>query len=98
MVLSIYCPNFPCELDFCGTKHQSAEHAFQYTKALRCGDLETANANKTADGAISALHLGKKIKSNEQWESTKVDVMQEILENKCVLRKIAECQTVHKFC
>ena len=79
---------FPCELDFCGIKHQSAEHDFQYTKALLCGDLETANAIKTADIAISALHLGKKIKSNEQWEYTKVDVMQEILENKCVQNPI----------
>ena len=53
-----------------------------------CGDLETVNAIKTADGAISALHLGKKIKSNKQWESTKVDVMQEIFENKCVQNPI----------
>ena len=55
---------------------------------MRCGDLETAYAIKTVDGANSALHLGKKIKSNEQWESTKVDVMQEILENKCVQNPI----------
>ena len=53
-----------------------------------CGDLETVNAIKTADGAISDLHLRKKIKSNKQWESTKVDVMQEIFENKCVQNPI----------
>ena len=41
-------------------------------------------AIKTADGALSALHLGKKIKTNEQKESTKGDVMQKILENKWV--------------
>ncbi|XP_062571631.1 uncharacterized protein LOC134254695 [Saccostrea cucullata] len=75
---------FPCELDFCGVKHKSAEHAFQYTKALRCGDLDAANTIKDADDALSALRLGKKIKTNEQWESTKKEVMEDILENKCV--------------
>ena len=44
--------------------------------------FDTSNAIKTADGALSALHLGKKIKTNEQKESTKGDVMQKILENK----------------
>lgn len=75
---------FPCELDFCGIKHKSAEHAFQYTKAVRCGDLESANIIKDATDALSALRHGKKIKTNEQWESTKTAVMEEILENKCV--------------
>ena len=63
----MYCPIF----SHVSWNHQSAEHAFQYTKALRCDDLETANAIKTADGAISALHLGKKIKSNEQLNPPK---------------------------
>ncbi|XP_062583223.1 uncharacterized protein LOC134244991 [Saccostrea cucullata] len=75
---------FPCELNFCGVKHKSAEHAFQYTKALRCGDLDAANTIKDTDDALSALRLGKNIKTNEQWESTKKEVMEDILENKCV--------------
>ena len=58
--------SFPCELDFCRIKHQSTEHAFQYNKGLCCGDLETADAVETEDVAISALNLGKKIKSKEQ--------------------------------
>ena len=75
---------YPCELDIFGIKHKSAEHAFQYIKAVRCGDLDSANSIKDADDALSALQLGKKVKSNDQWESTKVTVMEEILENKCV--------------
>lgn len=57
---------------------------FQYIKAVRCGDLDSANAIAKADDALAALRLGKKVKSNDQWVSTKVSVMEEILENKCV--------------
>lgn len=38
---------FPCELDFCGIKHKSAEHAFQYTKAVRLGILNPQTSLKT---------------------------------------------------
>lgn len=51
---------------------------------MRCGDLEAANTIKEADTALSALRFGKKVKVNQQWESTKVEIMQDILENKCV--------------
>lgn len=79
------CPSFyPCELEIFGVKHKSTEHAFQYIKAVRCGDLDSANAIAKADEALAALRLGKKVKSNDQWVSTKVSVMEEILENKCV--------------
>lgn len=75
---------YPCELEIFGVKHKSAEHAFQYIKAVRCGDLDSANAIAKADDTLAALRLGKKVKSNDQWVSTKVSVMEEILENKCV--------------
>ena len=63
-------------------KHKSAEHAFQHAKALRCGDLEAANDIKEANGTVTALRIGNKIKNNEQWLSTKDSVMEEVLENK----------------
>lgn len=75
---------YPCELEIFGVKHKSAEHAFQYIKAVRCGDLDSANAIAKADDALAALRLGKEVKSNDQWVSTKVSIMEEILENKCV--------------
>lgn len=65
-------------------KHKSAEHAFQYIKAVQCGNLYSDNAIAKADDALAALRLGKKVKSNDQWVSTKVSVIEEILENKCV--------------
>ena len=75
---------YPCEIDIFGIKHKSAEHAFHYAKALRCGDLDAANNIKEAEDAVAALRFGNKIKDNEQWTSTKTSVMEEILENKCV--------------
>ena len=56
---------YSCVLDIFGIKHKSAEHAFQYIKAVRCGDLDSANYIKDADDALSALQLVKKVKSNE---------------------------------
>ena len=75
---------FPCELNIYSTSHKSAEHAFQYTKAVRCGDLDAAKLIQEAPDALSAKRLGDKIKPNEQWTDTKESVMTEIIENKCV--------------
>lgn len=75
---------FPCELNMYGFTHKSAEHAFQYTKAVRCGDLDTAKTILEAKDALSAKRLGDKIRPNEQWADTRESVMTEIIENKCV--------------
>lgn len=75
---------FPCSLDIYGVTHRSAEHAFQYTKAVRCGDLDAASSIKEAPDALSAKRLGDKVLPNEQWNETKRNVMEEIVENKCV--------------
>lgn len=56
---------YPCQLDIFGVTHKSAEHVFKYMKAVRCGDLDSANAIKVANDALSALRIGKKIKSDE---------------------------------
>lgn len=41
-----------------------------------------------AEDALSAMRLGKKIKTNEQWNATKEAVMEEIIENKSVQVKL----------
>lgn len=46
---------YPCELEIFGVKHKSAEHDFQYIKAVRCGDLFSANTIAKADDALAAL-------------------------------------------
>lgn len=52
---------YPCELEIYGVKHKSAEHAFQYTKAIRC-DLEAASKITVAEDVLSAMRLGKQSK------------------------------------
>ena len=56
---------YPCELDIYGVPHKSAEHAYQYIKSLRCGDLESAKKIKDAPDALSAKRIGDKVKPNE---------------------------------
>lgn len=55
---------FPCELNIYGFTHKSAEHAFQYAKAVRCGDLDTAKTIQEAKDTLSAKRLGDKIRPN----------------------------------
>lgn len=40
-----------------GVAHKSAEHAFQYAKAVRCGDLDATKPIQKAKDAISAKRI-----------------------------------------
>ena len=74
---------FLCDLNIFGVQHKSAEHAFQYTKALRCGDQESAKQIQQSETALSAKRIGDKIKTNDQWIESSQSLMTEIIENKC---------------
>lgn len=71
-----------------GVTHKSAEHAFQFVKAMRCGDQNAAAQIQSATDAQSAKWIGDKVKTNEQWKNTCEKVMTEVVENKCVQVKI----------
>lgn len=75
---------FPCEINLYGVCHKSAEHAFQYAKAMQCGDLDAAKTILTAEDALSAKRLSDKVRINDQWSTTCEAVMTEVIENKCV--------------
>ena len=75
---------FQCEMTLYGVTHKSAEHAFQYAKAMRCGDQNAAAQIQSATDALSAKRIGDKVKTNEQWNNTCEKVMTEVVENKCV--------------
>ena len=79
MVLSNF---YPCTIDVFGVKHRSTEHAFQYVKALRCGDLPRATAIQEARTAIDARRIGKEITVSEQFQSKQTEIMTEILDAK----------------
>lgn len=74
---------FPCEINFYGVCHKSAEHAFQYAKAMLCGTLDVAKTFQTADDALSAKRFGDKIRVSNQWSTTYQAVMTKVVENEC---------------
>ena len=45
---------FPCDINVFGVMHKSAEHAFQYVKAMRSGDIPRATAIQAAKSALDA--------------------------------------------
>ena len=73
---------FPCEFEAFGIKHRSSEHAFQYVKALRCVDLPRATDIQAAQTALDAKNIGKQIRTSEQFEEKKIEIMEEIIEEK----------------
>lgn len=56
---------FQCEMTLYGVSHKSAEHAFQFTKAVRCGDQNAAAQIQSATDALSDKRIGDKVKTNE---------------------------------
>jgi ribA/ribD-fused uncharacterized protein len=75
---------YPCDITIFWVFHKSEEHAFQHTKALRCGDQTAAVQIQNAVDALSAQRMGDKVKTNEQWVNTSEKVMTGVIENKCV--------------
>lgn len=67
-----------------GVTHKSAEHTFQFAKAMRCGDQNAAAQIQSATDALSAKRIGDKVKANEQWNNTCEKVMTKVVGNICV--------------
>ena len=73
-----------CEIDIFGMKHRSAEHAYQYVKAMRCEDVARANLIKDCRTALDAKKIGKLIITNVEFEKQRETLMKEIIEAKAV--------------
>ena len=71
-----------CEIDIFGMKHKSSEHAFQYVKAMRSGDLVRANLVRECKTALDAKKVGKLVVPTEQFVTNQESIMKEILEAK----------------
>jgi ribA/ribD-fused uncharacterized protein len=74
---------YPCDLKAFGVSHKSSEHAFQYVKAVRSGDMTKANAIQTAPTALDAKKFGKTAPPSDSFESNKYNLMKEIIEANC---------------
>ena len=73
---------YPCFLNVFGVNHHSSEHAFQYVKAIRCGDIQKAQAIQEAETALDAKKLGKDITNTDEFISKRQEIMEEILNAK----------------
>lgn len=73
---------YPCELNVFGISHKSAEHAFQYIKAMRSGDIPRATSIQSAATALDAKKIGKLIIPSPSFTEKQIAIMTEILEAK----------------
>lgn len=73
---------YPCEIKVFGEVHQSAEHAYQFTKAIRSGDMDAVKKIREANTALEAKRAGNTVKEPVEWETQKVTVMEEIIQAK----------------
>lgn len=74
---------FPCSFDLQGITFRSAEHAFQYTRAIRLGEPQNAELILRSKSAVDAKRLGKGIThTTPEWDSDKIDVMRLIITEK----------------
>ena len=73
---------YQSEIKVFGVSHASAEHAFQYVKAMRSGDLVRVQAIQAAPSALDAKKIGKMVVPSADFLDHKESLMTEILEAK----------------
>ena len=73
---------YECQISVFGLQFTSSEQAYQYARAIRCGDLPKAEAIRETRTALDAKHLGDTVIESEAFLSQRIDVMTEILECK----------------
>ena len=74
---------YMCEINCHGITAKSSEHAYQYVKAIRRGNLDIAKMIKDAPTAYLAKQTAKRLPYNSSWKTEKLSVMKDILEHKC---------------
>ena len=78
---------YPCDIRIFGVKHKSAEHAYQYSKAIQIGKDKIANRILEASSAYQAKVEASYLPYNPHWINQKEKVMQTILQ-----AKVKDCQ------
>jgi len=72
---------YMADLDVFGIKAKCAEHAYQYSKALHCGDGDNAKTILEAR-TVPAKPASRLLKPDPSWAQQKEEVMQKVLEAK----------------
>ena len=70
---------FPCELKVFGHTHSSSEHAYQYAKAIRCGDIPKASVIRDARTALDAKRIGDTVIKSDTFKKEEMSLMEEVL-------------------
>lgn len=74
---------YPTELKYNNMTYKSAEHCYQYLRAIHHKDYDTANSILRKDDPYAAMTLGKRITNeNNEWFNKKLGVMRLILRHK----------------
>lgn len=73
---------FPCAITWDSNQFNSAEHAYQFSKAMYHNKKELAEEMKKADTANKVKMLSKNINPSESWISKRCKVMKDILVEK----------------
>jgi len=70
---------YKCDINIYGTRMKSAEHAYQYTKAFRRGELDQAKKIQEAKDGAEAKYLARFLKPSTTWVSERDQVMKDVL-------------------
>ena len=70
---------YACDLNVFGETFNSAEQAYQLTKAVRNGNLVAAEKIRDAKSAFQCKLIGKTVTSTPQWKTESDEVMEQIL-------------------
>jgi N-glycosidase YbiA len=70
---------WPCEIKYEGKTYPSTEHAYQAAKTL---DIKERNKIRDAKTPGDAKRLGRKITLRSDWESVKLQVMENLVRQK----------------
>ena len=73
---------YACEINVFGITHKSAEHGFQYVKAMRSGDVPRATAIQEAATALDAKKIGNLVVPSPSFVDQRETIMKEIVEAK----------------
>lgn len=73
---------YPVKIKIQGKCFNSAEQAYQYTRAMCLKDSQTATMIMRARNAKESKKLSYNVESNDQWDADKIDVMRQIVTEK----------------
>lgn len=73
---------FPCKVHIFGMSFKSAEHAYQFKKAVDCGYSSAAREIKDAVDGPGAKMVAKRVTPDSDWSISKIPVMRSIVRAK----------------